>query len=533
MGVVLRPHQRSILNEPEIKAILRYLSKESETYPESRAPLLVAPTGAGKTTMASAVSRYCYDRSLRVLILVPRREILRQWVRALTEAGLPSVGCISPDHPLTGDLIQVGMTQSVVNRLARLKRPDLIIPDEAHHDKNTTKLNAVLSYFGSFLLGLTATPWRLDGTGLGIHAAGSFTKIIDTFTIEGRRQKMTLRYLVDEGFLAMPVLFRPPEEVADQFHITRGDYDTKEQQEVMARGTVVGNVIAHYREHLDGAPTICACVSIEHAKLMADQFQQAGYRARAVWGDMDDKDRDDALGGLATGAVQIITFCDLIDEGVDIPTVMGVILLRRSRSLRWFLQVIGRGLRTVYAKGYSLDTKEGRLAAQMEGPKPKAIILDHAGNYNIHGHPLADREWTLETVKRKLSEKPPATTTCPKCYGVWPGRPRACPNPACGHSFDGAERERKRTEFVELEGRLVEAGIDSEEADSMAGFLQRALSADAKTRRKMLLAKSFELAMNDQPEEVKKRKIEELAKAAGYSKDWITWAWKFMEKARR
>src|SRR6185436_520486 len=167
----------------------------------------------------------------------------------------------------------------------------------------------------------------------------------------------------------------------DQFRVTRGDFDTKEQAEVMTRRSIVGNVISHYREHLDGAPTICACVSIEHAKIMADQFEQAGYRSRPVWGDMPADDRDAALGGLATGAVQIVTFCDLIGEGVDIPAVSGVILLRRTLSLTLYLQIVGRGLRPVYANGYDLSTPEGRKAAQMEGPKPKAIILDHAGNY--------------------------------------------------------------------------------------------------------------------------------------------------------
>src|SRR6185436_17095451 len=106
-------------------------------------------------------------------------------------------------------------------------------------------------------------------------------------------------------------------------------------------------------------------------------------------------------------------------------------------SLTLYLQVVGRGLRPRYADGFDQSTPEGRREAQRNGPKPTTIILDHAGNYHIHGHPLEDREWSLDSQKKKRGEKPPATVTCPKCYGVWPGRPRTCPS--CEYDFVGQE----------------------------------------------------------------------------------------------
>jgi superfamily II DNA or RNA helicase len=269
---------------------------------------------------------------------------------------------------------------------------------------------------------------------------------------------------------------------------------------------------------------------------MASVFEGAGYRAKAVWGDMADDDRESALSGLGDGRVQVVTFADLIGEGVDIPAVAGVILLRRTLSLSLFLQIVGRSLRPVYADGFDLGTVEGRRAAQLAGPKPRAIILDHAGNYQIHGHVLADREWSLDSKKRKLKEDaPPTTTQCPRCYGVWPGKPRYCPGvlpltrEPCAYDFVGADVQRKAADIAVIEGELVEAGIDESDAASVAAFVAAALKADPKTRQKMLLRKAFDLASEDDGRDTMKA----LAAAVGYKESWSRWAWDWATTKKR
>lgn len=523
MGVVLRPYQKDILNHPDIVVILRYLEGK-RALPEITAPLVVAPTGAGKTRMFAAVARWCYDHGIRVVILVPRREILRQTIMALNEAGVIA-GQIAADKPMTSDLIQVASIQTLTRRLTVAKKPALVIVDEAHHSTISNGLGKILQWWPVPRIGFSATPQRLDGVGM----RALFDSLI---------QGPSLKSLVLDGYLSMPYVLQPPGAGgAESYHVTRGDFDTKEQAEAMMDGAIVGNVLTHYRKYLDGAPTICWCVSIEHAKIMADQFRQAGYRAEAVWGDMDDKARDWALGGLGTGEVQVVCFCDLIGEGVDIPAVTGVIMLRKTMSLALCRQVIGRGLRPVYQDGYDLSTAEGRKAAQAEGPKPRAVILDHVGNTTSewgHGHPLTEPEWSLDSQKRKKGEKPPATVTCPKCYGVWPGRPRVCP--ACGHSFAGAAVEAERSKLVEIEGELVAAGVPEDEAEGLAQFVRAAQSEGAAKRQKMLLAKAFALALDTRDQEdVRKRKIAELARMVGYDPEkWTTWAWRYVaENARR
>jgi superfamily II DNA or RNA helicase len=514
MPITLRPYQRDILNSPDMVAILKYITGKLVERPKFMAPLLVAPTGAGKTAMFAAISAWCRDRGLRVMVLVPRKEILRQTVKAMNTAGVIP-GQIASGRPMTGDLVQVASIQTVVNRLGTCRKPDIIICDEAHHSTLQGSIGKIMGFWGSVpRIGVTATPARLDGVGL--------RAMFDTLILGP-----TLKELVDDGYLAYPFVLQPPgAEGADSYHVTRGDFDKGEQAAAMVQGAIVGHVIEHYRKYLDGAPSIYSCVNIEHAQLMADQFRQAGYTAEAVWGDMPDEDRDRALGGLGDGRVSVVTFCDLIGEGVDIPAVSGVGLLRKTMSLALCRQIIGRGLRPVYAEGADLATREGRLAGIAAGPKPRAIILDHVGNTTStwgHGHPLIEPIWSLDSERRKKGELPPVTVTCPKCYGVWPGRPQKCP--ACGWSFSGADMAAKHAELVELEGELVEAGIPPDEAEGLAGFLQRALAAEKKQRAKMILAKAYELAGAHEDEETRKRKIDELAKAVSYKPGWTAWFW--------
>lgn len=508
--IVLRDYQRTILNNPTIIAILHWLEGKREK-PEHTRPVVVAPTGSGKTAMFSAIANYVKGRRLRVLILVHRREIMRQTVASVHRLGV-SCGQIASGRPMTSDLVQVAMVGTIVRRLDRVLRPDIILTDECHHTPSPT-YRKIHKYWSTVpVLGWTATPTRLDGEGLGSD--------YDSMILGPSIAK-----LVDDGWLSVPVLYRPPYEITAKYHVTRGDFDVKEQEQTYDVKTdkgrkIVGDVIAHYRKHMDGQPVIVSCVSVAHAKLMADVFAQAGYRARPVWGDMNDTDRDSALAGLGDGSVQVVTFDSLIGEGVDIPAVAGVIMLRRTLSLGLYLQIVGRALRPIYADGFDLTTIEGRRAAQLAGPKPRAIILDHAGNYHIHGHVLADRVWSLDSQKRGAKAQPaPTTTSCPRCYGVWPGKPKECPN--CGWEFKEAAA-RAAPDIHVIAGELIAAGIDAENANSAAAFVSAALRVDAKTRQKMLMGKAFSLMVDgdkgfDQ--------LTTLAASVGYKNGWTMRAW--------
>ncbi|HET6499025.1 MAG TPA: DEAD/DEAH box helicase [Coriobacteriia bacterium] len=453
--------------------------------------LYVAPTGSGKTVLYATIARGAAARHNRVYILVHRREILEQTLRALHGLGVTS-GQIAPGRPMTLDTIQTGMVQTIVRRLHALKRPDLIVCDEAHHCLQDNSWGRVIRYWSEVpLVGVSATPARLDGRGLG----ETFAEMIVGPSIS---------QLVAEGYLSPPVIFRPPEEVTAEYHVKRGDFDTAEQQRVMSGRKIVGDVVSHYRKHLDGLPVIVSCVSIEHARLMASVFDAAGYRARTVWGDMPREEREAAIGGLGDGSVQVVTFCDLINEGVDVPVLAGAILLRRTMSLALYLQIVGRALRPFPGKD-------------------RAVILDHVGNYYLHGHVLEDRAWSLDSQKREKGERAPTTTTCPKCYGVFPGTPRRCPS--CGFDLAGqAPRDQKTWQTIEAE--LVEAGIP--DAATHAAFIARTQAMTPAERQKALLGKAFELARAGSDDG--RRVVDALAQAVGYKRGkWAQFAWRYVK----
>ena len=457
--------------------------------------LVVSPTGSGKTACFSYMATAARNNGKRTLVYAHRKEIIRQMSNSMFKFGAPC-GQIVPGKPMTNDAIQIGSIQTIANRLNLIRRPDLIIADEAHHQTSPT-YKKIQAYWSDVpIIGFTATPERLDGVGLG----DCFDKMIIGPTIKD---------LVSAGWLSYPIMKRPPNEINANYHIKRGDFDAIEQSAIMSQKSIVGDVIEHYRRYLDGLPVIVACVSIKHAFLMAEQFKAAGYRSVPVWGNMKDSDRDAAIEGLGNGSVQVVTFCDLIGEGVDIPVLAGIILLRKTVSLSLYLQWVGRALRPYPGK-------------------TEAIILDHAGNWHIHGHVLQDREWSLESQKRTLkNNKEPQTTSCPQCYGVWPGKIKKCPE--CGFLFH--QETYKETKPIEvIAGELVDSGLDDETAEQAAVFVKHALNLDKKTRQKALLGRAFSLAIyGDEGKKI----VESLATAVGYSGGWAKWAWEYVQKNKR
>lgn len=461
-----------------------------------RAPLVVAPTGSGKTIMFAFLAMKTEKKGRRVLILTHRREILQQTMSKLFDFGVQA-GQIASGKPMTTELVQVAMVGTLVRRLESIIPPDLIIIDEAHHAVSNT-WKKVLDYFGDVLqMGFTATPERNDGSGL--------IEVFDTMIMGP-----TLKSLVESGNLSYPRMFCGPNVQAKvKTKVTMGDYDKKDQTKKMKERVVVGNVIQHYREKLNGLPTVCFCVSIEHCHFMEDEFNSAGFRARTVHGKMTREDRDAAINGLSTGEVQVLCSCDVISEGVDVPVIAGAILLRRTKSLGLYLQQVGRALRPYPGK-------------------TEAIILDHAGCFYEHGHVLLDRDWSLYAKKRgrrdKEEMKAPEVSVCPKCSGVWPGLPKTCPD--CGHDLQ-AERDKAegRKPPKEIEGILKEVlpeGTEEAEVQALIGQALRLQQMDKGARHKAMMSNLYKYGNTD--------RNKGLSRALGYQKNWTETVYKRIKK---
>lgn len=455
-------------------------------------PVIVSPTGSGKTIMFAYIAKGAMQKNNRVLIITHRQEILEQTLKKLYEYGV-QCGQIRSGKPMTRDLIQVGMVLTINNRINIIKKPDLIICDEGHHFLTSNSFGNVLKHFKDVpALFFTATPERLSGEGMGINHGGFCDYMI---------QGQTINQLVTDGYLTYPILYRPEKELVYNFKIKQGDYDASEQEKVFTDKVIVGDVISHYNKHFNGGSAVCFCCNINHAKIMAHVFNDNGISAMPVYSGMNDVDRKKAFEGLKNGSIKILTNCSLIDEGVDVPDLTGVILLRKTLSLSKYLQMAGRAMRKSEGKKF-------------------AIIMDHSGNYYQHGHVLADRDWSLDHKKRdRKNDKVPTTTSCPKCYGVWPGEPKICPS--CGFVFaekkDIAMQQRKMPK--QIEGELIAAFPDIE-ADSIRDITKQAMrlqNLSPAVRQKAMLAMAYK--------SVNKREIEALAKAVGYKDGWTQYTW--------
>lgn len=389
-----------------------------------RAPMLVLPTGGGKTVVFTYVAANAVAKGNRVLVLVHREELLNQTSAALSKFGVAH-GKIHPRFtPAYWELCQVASVQTLVRRLDKIAPPDLIVVDECHHANAGTWKRILEAFPQARILGVTATPCRSDGKGLG--------EVFDEM-IEGS----SISELIELGYLVEPICFAPSRPDLSGVQTRGGDYAAEQLAEAMEKSKITGDAIAHYKRLADGLPAVAFCASVQHAEQVAEDFRAAGYRAESVDGTTDDERRAEILAGLGNGTVDIVASCNLISEGTDIPAIGCAILLRPTKSLSLFIQQVGRALRVCEGKEH-------------------AIILDHAGNVLEHGLPDNPRYWSLDGIakKKKKDEKQIGAKQCPSCFAVHKPQLRICP--CCGHQYRAQQSRELEYEDGELE-RLVSA----------------------------------------------------------------------------
>lgn len=484
--------------------------------------VISAPTGSGKTACIAFICEQAVKRGLTVLIISHKGVIQRQIMKTLTDFGVDRGG-IASGMPILKKPVQVAMVGTLVNRMDGIPIPNLLIIDEFHHCHEGNQWGKVVRYYQSKnpklqLIGFTATPQgRTDGKGLRPFANA---------IVQGP-QPMEL---VRQGWLTWLKMWDISGGV--DFKMTRGDFDKGQQAEHFSKTKIIGGVIDHYMQHLDGLPTLVSCVSIKHAEEMAKRYEEyfkgrgREYRAVAIQGGKKhEKQMLSALAGLGSGSVQIVTFCDVIGEGVDVPVCMGLQMLRKTTSLVLYLQFVGRILRPVFNKGFNqyTSTAEQRLHAISAGIKPFAKLLDHVGNRVIHGHPMLNRVWGLDDTRkgRKAgTDKELVTTMCDGCLGVWPGKPHKCPD--CGADLVKQElhKEGKKTP-QEIAGVLTEY---------TPGFINEIIAlqdALPRNRTKVLMGKIF--AAN----EGEKNRLRAANKALGYKDGFFHRIWRMRMNKRR
>jgi DNA repair protein RadD len=340
------------------------------------------------------ISRTAFvERGQRVAIIVHRQELVDQTADALAAEGV-RFGIIAAGYPEDLDApVQVCMAQTLAHRLERLAGIQVLIVDEAHHVVAETWRAILRTAPMAWLLGVTATPERLDGKGLA--------EVFDALVIGP-----TVSELVAAGWLS-PFVVYAPERLVDLkgARSIAGDYAVGDLARRMSASFVLDDALTEYRQRLAGRTAIAFCTTIEHSRTVARFFRAAGIRAQHLDGDTPSVERRRLIGQLATGEISIITNCGLIAEGLDVPSVGGVILLRPTKSLALHLQQIGRALRP--APG-----------------KQRAVILDHAGNVFRHGMPDLEHAWSLAGRPKKRGKA--LVKRCPDCGALLPIATQFC-----------------------------------------------------------------------------------------------------------
>jgi DNA repair protein RadD len=300
-----------------------------------------------------------------------------------------------------------------------------VLVHNCHHAAAGTWGKILAAFPKAIRLGFTATPERLDGKGL----ASAFDCMV---------KGPEVGWLIENQFLTQPKYYAPPNQLnLDGMTVRAGDYAKDEVSAAVDKPSITGDAVSHYRRLCDGLPAVAFCASVAHAEHVAQAFTDAGYRAATIDGTLDRQERRARVRGLADGSIQVLTSCEIISEGFDIPSVTAAILLRPTKSLGMHLQQVGRVL---------------RIAPN----KPHAIILDHVGNCLRHGLAEEEREWSLEGRKKRKKkvgddDDAPPVRQCPKCYACHVPAPHC---PECGHTY-----EMKPREIEQKDGELVELNL--------------------------------------------------------------------------
>ena len=252
-----------------------------------RAPMFVLATGGGKTIVFCYISEQSVQRGKKVLILVHRIELLRQTQRAIVENTDIRCGIINANYtPDYTAPIQIASIQTLVSNMhliLNLFSPDFIVIDECHHASAGSWRKVIDACPNAWLLGVTATPCRTDGIGLGVDAGGYFDAMV---------LGPSPNWLMNEGYLVRPRVFGSAVEIdMSDVDILGGDYNKKQLNSKINKPTITGDAVEHYTRICPGEPCVVFCVSVDHAEKVAEAFRAAGYRSVSADGSLPDEER--------------------------------------------------------------------------------------------------------------------------------------------------------------------------------------------------------------------------------------------------
>ena len=401
--------ERAGLRPYQIDVVIRV---ESRVAAGQRRALVVLPTGGGKTILAAKIIGDHVKRGERVLVLAHRRELISQASSKLHAVGIDH-GIIQAGFPTRpGEHVQIASVQTLHARAVRsaameMPAADLVLVDEAHHVRARTYRRILAAYPDAIVVGLTATPCRSDGRGLGV----CFDAIVEGPSIAE---------LIAGGFLVPTKVYAPAIPDLAGVAIRGGDYVEHKLAQRMDDIKLVGDIVTHWHRLADRRRTVVFATGVAHSLHLRDEFRRSGVMAEHIDGETPLVERDGILARLAAGTIEVVCNCAVLTEGWDRPEVSCLVLARPTKSMALYRQMTGRVLRP--APG-----------------KVDALVLDHAGAIFEHGFVEDPVEWSLgedhraesrTSKNRRDKQRVRTLTTCPECSAVrWQGDP--CGNGSC------------------------------------------------------------------------------------------------------
>ena len=373
--------------------------------------LLVSPAGSGKSVIIAEIARLAVERGGHVMFMVHRQELVNQIVQTFQADEI--------DLQAT-TIMTVG---KIANRLNRLPRPSLIITDESHHSLAKTYRKIYDFYSDVPRLGFSASPWRMNGQGLG-----------DVY--EAMVEGPSVKWLIENHYLAPYDYYAPTLiDVQKLQTSSTGDYTNKSMDAAVPKA-IFGDVVSHYQHLANNRQAIVYAHNIEASKQVVEAFQSAGISAVHADAKTPNAQRERIMRDFKAGEITILSNVDLISEGFNVPDVGVIIMLRPTASLVLDIQQSMRGMR------YK--------------PGKRSIIIDHVANAYRFGLPDTEHVWTLhDRPKKKAKDKQgPPIKTCDACFAVIPAQCKICP--ICGHELEVESSEMDVDNAVKLKKLTTE-----------------------------------------------------------------------------
>ena len=405
--MLLRPYQEAAVSDA-----CKALDKHGNT-------IVVAPTGAGKTIMLSALVGERYKDGQKILGMQHRDELVDQ-NKSKFERINPYITTSIVNGTVKnwdGNAI-FSMVQTISRERNLRDRPkfDMIVVDESHHAAADTYLKVINAVKednpDAEIVGFTATPNRGDGKGL-------------RSVFNNCSHQIEITTLIREGFLVPPKSYVIDCGVGDQLNnVSRkgNDFDMEQVEAIMNHKVINDKVVTEWIERAEGRKTVVFCSTIKHAEDLLESFVEHNIDAKLVTGDTPKDERAETLNELAYGDLQVVVNVSVLTEGFDAPAVSCIVLTRPCSQKGTMVQMIGRGLRTI-------DPEEFPGVV-----KTDCVVLDFGTSVLTHG----SLEDAVDLDDKEKGEAP--LKECPECESYVPMGVQECP--VCGYLFESEKEEK-------------------------------------------------------------------------------------------